>query len=152
MKTVKSIVIVLLSFTFVSNLFASNLSSGEIAINSVIEEYLKLKHVFFNSNSADAKKNSPLMVEEANKFLSSDYETTELIKGVSARLKTLVKSSKLEEQRKHFQSISDNLYNLMGKMKTNRTLFRQYCPMAFGVLTGFLRKKRSGIHILEMQC
>lgn len=77
--------------------------------------------------SADSLKLSELKADEA--ILS----TAQLFaQSISSEAKGLIGEQNLENKRKSFQMISDNMYNLMRTVKYDREVaYYQYCPMAF---------------------
>jgi hypothetical protein len=77
--------------------------------------------------SADSMKLSELKADEA---IISTAKT--FVEGISSEAKGLVGEKNLENKRKSFQMISDNLYNLIRTVKYDREVaYYQYCPMAF---------------------
>ena len=55
-----------------------------------------------------------------------------LIQKLKEDSKLITAATESEVQRTHFSTLSDNLYELVSKSSSNKTvLYRQHCPMAF---------------------
>ena len=91
--------------------------------------------------SADSLKLSELQADQSIVDLAKDY-----LKSISADAKGLAGEKDLEAKRKSFQTISDNLYNLMRTVRYDRQVsYYQYCPMAFNNQGAYWLSKQSEI-------
>lgn len=91
--------------------------------------------------SADSLKLTELKADQSIVDLAKDY-----MQSISADAKGLVGEKDLEAKRKSFQTISDNLYNLMRTVRYDRQVsYYQYCPMAFNNQGAYWLSKQSEI-------
>lgn len=103
--------------------------SGEVeqevsSLDKVVEVYLSLKDAFVASDQEAAQEQAQVLVAS----LSGVEGTEELAQGAKA----IAGTSDLEEQREQFENLSDAIYKVVSKSDAvEKTLYRQYCPMAF---------------------
>jgi hypothetical protein len=91
--------------------------------------------------SADSLKLKELKADEA---IVSTAKT--FVDGISSESKGLVGEKELENKRKSFQMISDNLYNLIRTVKYDREVtYYQFCPMAFNDQGAYWLSRESDI-------
>jgi len=91
--------------------------------------------------SADSLKLTELKADESLVSVAKDY-----IQSISADAKGLVGEKDLENKRKSFQTISDNLYNLIRTVRFDRQVaYYQYCPMDFNNQGAYWLSKESEI-------
>jgi hypothetical protein len=95
----------------------------------------------FLKNSADSLKLTELQADESIKETAKSFAQS-----ISAEAETVVSTKNLEEKRKAFQNISDNLFNLVRTVKYDREkVYQQFCPMAFNDAGAFWLSKTSDI-------
>lgn len=92
---------------------------------SLLSNYLLLKNALVKSNSKKAGKSAGEIVELL--MLKKDEFSISL----SAEAEKIMQSTAIEEQRKHFSTISNAIYSLAKAANINAKLYYQYCPMAF---------------------
>jgi Cu(I)/Ag(I) efflux system membrane fusion protein len=91
--------------------------------------------------SADSLKLTDLKADEA---IISTAKT--FVDGISAEAKGLVGEKDVENKRKSFQMISDNLYNLIRTVKYDKEVaYYQFCPMAFNDQGAYWLSRESDI-------
>jgi hypothetical protein len=91
--------------------------------------------------SADSLKLKELKADEA---IISTAKT--FVDAISSESKGLVGEKELENKRKSFQMISDNLYNLIRTVKYDREVaYYQFCPMAFNDQGAYWLSRESDI-------
>lgn len=96
-------------------------SRKELDLPAIINAYLDVKESLVNSNPED--------VIDAS---SSLYDHVEKSAAFKASVKALAESKELEAQRKQFEVVSNELYELVkNSEELPQTLYWQYCPMAF---------------------
>lgn len=107
--------------SFLNNYYL--LKDGLVATNDTIANtYAKMLVSSADSISLAELKADSSIVEMANGYLQSIV--------AEAKALTLVKG--IEEKRKSFQMISDNMYNLVRTIRYDQEkIYYQYCPMAF---------------------
>ena len=99
------------------------LSSEEQNVVNVVDGYLSLKDALVASNpqEAQAKATSMLEVIDATNMMDLQQST-----------KQIAAAPDLETQRAYFDSLSVQLYDYVeAQQSSERTLYKQYCPMAF---------------------
>lgn len=136
---------------------SANSDAFNASFQQMLNDYLALKEGLVKSNktidpsvdasanalvkSADSLKIRELKADEALVSTAKDYAQS-----ISADSKGLVGEKDLEAKRKSFQTISDNLYNLMRVVKYDRqVVYYQYCPMAFNNQGAYWISKDSAI-------
>lgn len=93
---------------------------------TVLSTYLEVKDALVQTNS----KNASLAASEMVKILEG--KTDELSKELLADASAISKSSEMKLQRKHFDALSQNMYEYVKKTgEKERTVYKQFCPMAF---------------------
>ncbi len=98
-------------------------SSEEKTLASVVEQYLLLKDALVSSSPEESKAKATGMLEV--------IDATNMM-GVQQNTKQIAAAADLETQRIYFDSLSVNLYELLEAQDgKNKTLYKQYCPMAF---------------------
>jgi len=100
-----------------------NPSAEEQSLDQVVDQYLLLKDALVASNSEEvqAKATSMLKVIDATNMM-----------GVQQSAKQIAATTDLETQRAYFDSLSMHVYeHLEAQREGERTIYKQYCPMAF---------------------
>ncbi len=98
-------------------------SSEEKNLASVVDQYLLLKDALVASSPEESKAKATDML--------GVIDATNMM-GVQQSAKQIATAADLETQRIYFDSLSVNLYKLLETQDgKNKTLYKQYCPMAF---------------------
>ncbi|MES2003420.1 MAG: DUF3347 domain-containing protein [Bacteroidota bacterium] len=118
-----------------ANSDAFNLSFGKL-----LADYYSLKDNFIDEkDSGIAQSARSLMVSVDSLQLDELKADSNLVVtartyalGISSELKGLLGETKLEEKRKSFQMVGDQLYDLIRTVQYDRAVvYHDYCPMAF---------------------
>lgn len=105
-----------------------------------LESYYHLKDALVLTNDTLATTYAKQLIGKADSIsfneLKADSSIVDMAKGyaqtVSAEAKGLVGEKDIEEKRKSFQMISDNMYDLVRTVRYDReVVYHQFCPMAF---------------------
>ena len=101
---------------------------------AVIDNYLKLKDALVGDNNKDAAKVGGAL---ATSFDSLDItgftneqqkELSEIIEVAKEHAEHIAKSD-IKHQREHFESLSNDMVDLLAITGTSKKLFQQHCPM-----------------------
>ena len=115
----KLMLVASLSFIFTVNVSFHN-------ADSFISAYLGIKDALIKTNS----KNASLAANGMVSIL--DGKSDELSKKLLADAKVISASSDVKTQRKHFDTLSQNVYDYVKKTgEKEGTVYKQFCPMAF---------------------
>lgn len=119
-------------------------SKNPVEFNQLFEKaldnYFHLKDNFVLTNDSLVNKSATLFLADVDslKFESLMLDSVSfqnayaLAAGISAETKALLQIVDMEEKRKSFQMISDQMYDLIKLVQYDReVLYHQYCPMAF---------------------
>jgi uncharacterized protein YdbL (DUF1318 family) len=110
------------------------------AFGNLLTNYYHLKDAMVLSNDSMAVRSANLLGASADSLklneLKADSSIIQMAEGylqsISAETKALVAEPKLEEKRKSFQMISDNMYDLVRSVRYDREkVYHAFCPMAF---------------------
>ena len=102
---------------------SSKPSSEERNLASVVDQYLLLKDALVASSSEETQDKATNMLEV--------IDATNMM-GVQQSAKQIATAADLETQRTYFDSLSVHLYELLEAQEgEGKTLYKQYCPMAF---------------------
>ncbi|MEM9832097.1 MAG: DUF3347 domain-containing protein [Bacteroidota bacterium] len=89
----------------------------------VVDQYLLLKDALVASNSEETQAKATKMLEV--------IDATNMM-GVQQSAKQIATTEDLETQRAYFDSLSVSVYELLESQSGgDKTLYKQYCPMAF---------------------
>ncbi len=108
--------------------------------SNLLNHYYHLKDAFVLSNDTMAVGHAKLLMASADSLdvseVKADSSIVEMAKqyveSVSAEAKALVGEKGIEEKRKSFQMISDNMYDLVRTVRFDKGIvYHQFCPMAF---------------------
>lgn len=92
----------------------------------VLNSYLEIKDALVKSDGESANKAAKKMEE-----ILINYED-ELAKEILSGVQRISGTKDVEQQRDHFNSLSENVYKLVKSTDANDIkLYKQYCPMAF---------------------
>lgn len=90
----------------------------------VIEAYFKLKDALVATDGEASKKAASKMLEKV--------KDQRPLGNLQESIKAISKTDKVEEQRKHFQMLSELLYAKAKTVENKEfSIYKQYCPMAF---------------------
>ena len=105
--------------------------SGEIAvtfknetITAIFKQYIQLKTAFVNTNAE-------LAAIEAEK-LKTELEAVDHDEDFSTALQQIMESNDIETQRRSFVVVTEAMEALVDGAIESGTVYKQYCPMAFG--------------------
>lgn len=110
------------------------------SVDKVLASYYQLKDAFVNTDSDAANKAGIALAAAVDSFKWGGIKDTSivflasdpLIKSIGNDAGSISRENNIEEKRKVFSSISENLYQLMQAIKyDNQVVYHQYCPMAF---------------------
>jgi hypothetical protein len=119
---------------------SKNSSTFNNAFGNLLTNYYHLKDAMVLSNDSMAVKSANLLGASADSLklseLKADSSIIQMAEGyvqsISAEAKALVGEPKLEEKRKSFQMISDNMYDLVRSVRYDKEIvYHEFCPMAF---------------------
>lgn len=105
-----------------------------------LDSYYHLKDALVLTNEDMAVTSANMLKASADSLtftdLKADPSIVEMAKGnavtISEEAKTLAGAKGIEEKRKSFKTISDNLYDLIRTVRYDRSVvYQQFCPMAF---------------------
>ena len=117
---------------------------SSLDINSIVNEYLKLKNALANDSSKEAatagKKLSAILNETNLSAFSPDEKNK--YRTVFAAMDSNVKhisenADKLDHQRKYFALVSKDMTELIKTFGSNKKLYVDYCPMYHGGKSGY---------------
>jgi len=98
--------------------------AGDNNLDQVVEAYLSLKDAFVASDQNAAKEKAETLMASLAGVKGTD--------GVQEGAQAIAKAQNLEEQRVHFETLSESVYQAVSAAEgVEKTLYRQYCPMAF---------------------
>lgn len=107
-------------------------------LTSFVQSYLSIKDALVKTNAQETQKAiSPAKASLAKvdmKLLEGQAHNIwmDLLKTIQGSLDKIAQTADVEEQRKHFESLSDNLIEAVEYFGVvENTFYRQYCPMAF---------------------
>ncbi len=86
---------------------------------SMVDSYLAVKDALVSTDAEKARK-------AAQAFLDMNTNTA-----LTPALEAIVATTDVAVQRKAFESLSMNMYNLVKTDGADIALYKQYCPMAF---------------------
>jgi hypothetical protein len=119
---------------------SKNSSAFNSAFENLLTNYYHLKDAMVLSNDSMAVTSARLLNASADSLklneLKADSSIIQVAEGyvqsISAEAKALVGEPALEEKRKSFQMISDNMYDLVRTVRYDRQkVYHEFCPMAF---------------------
>jgi hypothetical protein len=106
------------------------------SIGKVMDSYLNIKNALVTNEGSKSKSSAKIMLDEINK-VSVDIMTAKqkeiwlktrkkLVKDV----KQISETDRIETHRKHFSSLSENMYSILIEFPAATPFYYQYCPMA----------------------
>lgn len=124
------------------------------SMKKVIDNYYQLKDAFVASDSTKADLAAKQLAAAADSFQWGDLKDSSIImtavapllKSVSVDAASIAADKNIEEKRKTFSTISENLYQIIQAVKfDNETVYHQFCPMAFNDAGAFWLSNTSEI-------
>ncbi|TDH29288.1 DUF3347 domain-containing protein [Segetibacter sp. 3557_3] len=119
---------------------SKNTSAFSESFKSLLTSYYALKDHLVQTNDSLATSSAQQVVQAATglqlKDLKADSSivamTKTYVETIVAEAQGLVGEKTIEEKRKSFQMISDNMYDLIRTVRYDQeVVYHQYCPMAF---------------------
>ena len=119
---------------------SKNSSEFNDKFTALLTNYYNLKDAFAASNDTMAASQAKALIASADnvdvKEAKADSNITEMaqqyLASVTAEAKAMVAEPGIEEKRKSFQMISDNMYDLVRTVHFDKEIvYHQFCPMAF---------------------
>ena len=123
---------------FILTLFTIHANAQDLntSINSVIDNYISLKNALItgNGNTAEIKAKSLLAAINTVPKKSMDSKQLTVWNKYEAKLqfdsRHISEVNRVEHQREHFASLSNNLYEVLKALKLNlKVIYREYCKM-----------------------
>lgn len=132
MKNLKTLALSILT----ALLFTTNVDAQDKAlsgpVNTVIINYLALKDALVTGDGTVAEAKAKTLLASIGNIPKTGLtaEESALIPKLEFDSRHISEVAKVEHQREHFASLSNNLYTLIKDLKVNSTvLYRQYCTM-----------------------
>lgn len=123
-------------------------NQGNAGIDNVVSSYLELKNALTKDDSKEAASAAGTMSEALKRVDANNMSADEkkMYEDVADDLKEnaehiAASSDKIAHQREHFENMSKDLYDLVKASKTERTLYKDFCPM--------YNNKKGGIWLSE---
>lgn len=103
------------------------------AVNTVITDYLALKNALATGNGPISATKGQALLNALNQVPQAGLNGIQraLLIKLKYDSRHISEVNKIDHQREHFASLSENLYTLVQKAKSNQvTLYRHYCGTA----------------------
>lgn len=119
---------------------SANSDSFNMDFRNMMAAYYDLKEGFINEKDTAIAQSARLLITAVDSLTKHQlYADTGIIAtaqtytlGISSELKGLLGEKELEEKRKSFQIVSEQLYDLIRTVQYDReVVYHLYCPMAF---------------------
>lgn len=110
------------------------------AFNALLNNYYSLKNAFVEWDTASAVKAAAVLAASVEKVPFSELKGDTMIvatarsfaESVVAESNTIIGAGGIEEKRRSFYTLSENLYNLVRTVKYDQAIvYHMNCPMAF---------------------
>jgi hypothetical protein len=131
MKTLKTTAL-FLAMTLLSILTVKAQITQTKPINTVITNYLALKDALVSGDGTVAEAKAKILLASIGEIPKTGLNADEaaLMPKLEFDSRHIREVNKIDHQREHFASLSNNLYTLVKKLKVNNNvLYRQYCTM-----------------------
>lgn len=92
----------------------------------ILNAYLELKDALVKSSSEVAQN----AAEEIKNILSGNTDS-KVLSGILEDANHIVETDKMDHIREHFDLMSQNVYEMVKVKNTGKTVYKQFCPMAF---------------------
>lgn len=99
---------------------------SEEQANSLMDTYLQLKDGLVKS-SQDIAKNA---AKEMHAILEASGDS-KVLNGIKEDAQHIMDTDEMEHIREHFELISENVYAIVKEKGSSKTIYKQFCPMAF---------------------
>lgn len=115
---------------------SGNATPEQAPVNDVVAAYLQVKEALTNDNGSGAASAAKSLSDALNKVNVTTLPATQ--KGVYADVADDMKehaghiaanAGKIEHQREHFETLSNDLYDLVKAGSVKQTLYKDFCPM-----------------------
>ena len=107
------------------------------ATTAVVNAYLHIKNALVEDNKQAAAKGGKELLTaflnfDTSKLIDSQQEEySSILESAKEQAEHIVKSP-IDHQREHFEALSTDIHDLITLLGTDRTLYKDYCPMASG--------------------
>lgn len=106
-------------------------------MGDLADKYLVIKNALVNSDEEAAAKaaeefNTTLKEFDKSLFTIDQKKSFDLVEPNLRSSSDAISKSKLSDQRKQFQVMSNNMYELVKSFQSGKTLYHEYCPMYEG--------------------
>jgi Cu(I)/Ag(I) efflux system membrane fusion protein len=120
-----------------------SVNSGDSLTGSTglaLKAYFDMKDAFVKSDTGLVNRNAGIFVTSLGALKADDIKadkaivdlTTQLKDNLIAETNTLISAKDIESKRKHFQVVSDGMFDLLRTIGYRGSkVYQQYCPMAF---------------------
>lgn len=133
-----------------------NSDTFNLVFGKMLDSYFQLKDHFIKENDTLITKSTEQLLADINATdgvlgeLKADSSIISTAKtyttGISNELSAVKQEKDIEERRKSFQVLSEQLYDLIRTVKYDRAVvYHQYCPMAFNDAGAFWLSNSSDI-------
>lgn len=133
-----------------------NSDTFNLVFGKMLDSYFQLKDQFVKENDTLITKGTEQLITDMNAAagvlseLKADSSIVSTAKtyttGISNELAAVKQEKDIEERRKSFQVLSEQLYDLIRTVKYDRAVvYHQYCPMAFNDAGAFWLSNSSDI-------
>lgn len=104
------------------------------SVDKVTSAYIGVKNALVGSNAALAKSRSRELLDALSSINNLKPAEQKMANAYLDKLKIdsrhISETTKIDHQREHFQTLSNNMFGLLSALKLNgTTLYQQYCPM-----------------------
>jgi membrane fusion protein, copper/silver efflux system len=108
-------------------------SNVENDLQDLLREYYELKEALVEAKPEEGQTTATQMQRIIERIEAGEVDgLQEKLNSLKNHLQMLAESGNLDEQRTHFEPVSDEMYDLVREYRFNdHTVYRQYCPMAF---------------------
>ncbi|WP_185152865.1 DUF3347 domain-containing protein [Fulvivirga aurantia] len=101
-------------------------SINEDEASNLLDAYLSLKDALVQSSSELAQN----AAKEITKVVEGSSES-QLLSGLMKDANQIAQTDEMEKIRTHFEDLSQHIYKMVKAKDTGKTVYKQYCPMAF---------------------
>ncbi len=135
---------------------SANSDTFNLVFGKMLDSYFQLKDQFIKENDTLITKGTEQLIADINAAagvlseLKADSSIVSTAKtyttGIGNELAAVKQEKDIEERRKSFQVLSEQLYDLIRTVKYDRAVvYHQYCPMAFNDAGAFWLSNSSDI-------
>jgi len=102
------------------------ISVSDEQTSGILKAYLEMKDALVKS-SAEVAKNA---AEEIKNILNGNADS-KLLNGILTDADNIIEADEVEQIREHFDGMSQSVYELIKTNNPDKTVYKQFCPMAF---------------------